>query len=1122
MGPQRVLVRFYLRLFKLLGANVSASILAFAEVAAKAALEEFVKRNMPAPLWVSGAAFGALEGLLLAYGQRRVTVVDSVPVRMALHALWAVVPFWVGVPLHVAFNLLVGGAGGFRAIRDAHLERWRMLSLAEYIRESELSQTPQLPVSVHPEIGAEANGWAIRAGSITLPASDPLVQDILLQQQEREAKATKTVALFAGDHWLAQPGSGLGVALHMGLVRFAVDIPTPEKGYWASRLVPSFLRNECFDIMTLEETLEYIDSRPWTSAKKTLRSNELRLQTAMHAVEAAKRLTTKNDEKLKVAAWEGDQPVCKVRPLVPMRQVNAEAFRFEKPLKRMLAQTFEVRFGDVMAAVRYVGEPSPGLLDELAQLFEAYELVILIQGDDVIMVSGDLCACFDIRSCDRCCGPEYQAWVGRLLVDRCLDPVWIASYLEERQLVNEQPAEYHDHDVADCGLQVKTVDNRMKTDTGEILTAILAALQWINATDGVAQRTTRFTFQGVVQGFKEELTRAGVDFTMESSHGQEIMPRELGTFLAGAFWTGSLGIRWMPLSLIKSLHVPVPAYSGSLQQAMWKHCANLRRSEYGRYALIDGLMARLSVGLEGTRILEAQREILEWDAYEFHFEGEQPQLPFEEMVQFFVGQMDAVEASEQEIFELKAEMVMLLEELNTISQGSVEMDGAQVALQSSMRPLFALRFRSLPKVETKGGCLLTAGLGMNFFWNHLFPMTKTASQKARAKAKAKAKAHGGKPPHNKTGKRWHFGVNTPWGGLSMGSGDKPVVNLRTAKSVRSLATEQGQSQMTPFANRRERIATVKASETLNSQTVLLQPGLEDTFPWLAGFASKYQKYMMTNVSFEFIPTVGEFAEAGKQGRVVLCYNADCFDANINSLSEAENLQPRAVGVPTQRLVLRVPPENLGRQLLVRNGNIPAGATVQDFDFGRLYVVTAGGAAATDATAIGELYVNYDVVLINPFVGTLAVTPPTTHSSSITFPTASALTASWADLQGFTAPTTWTETLWNGLGIANVISTPSDVSVSVPAGRYFFSVTGYVQCTGGSFASVSLRIVSTVYTWSSFYYSRVASADASVIPFTMTGVMSLLEATELKVQGFASVTAGTVTITGNPRFFIQSV
>jgi len=407
-------------------------------------------------------------------------------------------------------------------------------------------------------------------------------------------------------------------------------------------------------------------------------------------------------------------------------------------------------------------------------------------------------------------------------------------------------------------------------------------------------------------------------------------------------------------------------------------------------------------------------------------------------------------------------------------------------------------------------------------------MTKTASQKARAKAKAKAKAKGQGQPHppheqhSKAGKRWHFGVNTPWGGLSMGSGDKPVVNLRNAKSVRSLSTEQGQSQMTPFVNRRERIMMVKASETLRSDTVVLQPGLESTFPWLSGFAAKYQKYMITNVSFEFIPTVGEFADAGKQGRVVICYNADCFDANINSLSEAENLQPRAVGVPTQRLVLYVPPENLRRQLLVRNGNIPAGATVQDFDFGRLYVVTAGAAAATADTPIGELYVNYDIILINPFVGTLAVTPPTTHSSSLTFPATSNLTTSWADLEGFTVPTAWTETLWNGLGISQVITTPPYVSISVPAGRYYFSCQGYIGIAGGTSVSVGLRVMSTVITWATFYEARTATANGVAVPFTLNGVMSLLEATDVKIQGTATLTAGTATIQGSPRFFIMSV
>ena len=156
----------------------------------------------------------------------------------------------------------------------------------------------------------------------------------------------------------------------------------------------------------------------------------------------------------------------------------------------------------------------------------------------------------------------------------------------------------------------------------------------------------------------------------------------------------------------------------------------------------------------------------------------------------------------------------------------------------------------------------------------------------------------------------------------------------------------------------------------NIQTLPLNPGMEQTFPWLSQVAQNYEEYTLRSCMFTFKSRVSDFAaNNGQVGEIIFAtqYNAeddpftqksDMLRYALSGLSKVTQDQLHGVECDPAKLSMAV-----GKY--VRAGPPPSGADKKTYDHGTLNVAVCGIPAAFANQALGELYVSYVVELRKP-------------------------------------------------------------------------------------------------------------------------------------------------------------
>lgn len=160
---------------------------------------------------------------------------------------------------------------------------------------------------------------------------------------------------------------------------------------------------------------------------------------------------------------------------------------------------------------------------------------------------------------------------------------------------------------------------------------------------------------------------------------------------------------------------------------------------------------------------------------------------------------------------------------------------------------------------------------------------------------------------------------------------------------------------------REYVADVNGSVAFAVNSYSVNPGLSSLFTWLAPIAAQFESYLFAKLSFEFESQ----KSASTNGSVFLAMDFDASDAapaNKQQLMAYHNAVRSAVWAECSYRADLQDLKKFGPQRYVRSGAAAANQDIKTFDVGNLLVGTQGCA---DATAIGELYVTYEVTLITP-------------------------------------------------------------------------------------------------------------------------------------------------------------
>lgn len=162
---------------------------------------------------------------------------------------------------------------------------------------------------------------------------------------------------------------------------------------------------------------------------------------------------------------------------------------------------------------------------------------------------------------------------------------------------------------------------------------------------------------------------------------------------------------------------------------------------------------------------------------------------------------------------------------------------------------------------------------------------------------------------------------------------------------------------------REYIRDIYGSVAFSAQSLSVNPGLAVIFPWLSSVAQQFESYLFRKLDFHFETQ----KSASTSGSVMMSVDFDAADSlpvNKQQLMAFHNAVRSAVWDECRYRGDVRDLKKFGVQRYIRSGNLAANLDIKTYDVGNLIVGTQGEA---DTTAIGELYVEYDVELITPQV-----------------------------------------------------------------------------------------------------------------------------------------------------------
>jgi hypothetical protein len=218
--------------------------------------------------------------------------------------------------------------------------------------------------------------------------------------------------------------------------------------------------------------------------------------------------------------------------------------------------------------------------------------------------------------------------------------------------------------------------------------------------------------------------------------------------------------------------------------------------------------------------------------------------------------------------------------------------------------------------------------------------------------------------------------------------------VATSKTVRVAKPKYSTKQGATVITHREYIGPVTANVTTNIDSYFINPGLQSVFPWLSGISSGYERYKFTKLEFTYVSA----AATSERGRVALSYQYDPTGDSPVSRAQMFSIVPNVEEAPWEDIVLRVKPLNEFRY--IRQGVISTGGTYNTYDCGKFHTLTAMNADNT--TQLGELFVEYSVILENPQFQNTNIAGYMTATGE----TAAAPFGTSIDAAGGMAPFTW--------------------------------------------------------------------------------------------------------------------
>jgi len=204
----------------------------------------------------------------------------------------------------------------------------------------------------------------------------------------------------------------------------------------------------------------------------------------------------------------------------------------------------------------------------------------------------------------------------------------------------------------------------------------------------------------------------------------------------------------------------------------------------------------------------------------------------------------------------------------------------------------------------------------------------------------------------------------------LGYGDYNVsVNSLVSKASGTIPSMHSTNQSVVIRHK-EFLGTINGSVGFTVQRVFtINPGLEETFPWLSNIAKSYQQYKIRGMVYHYIPTSG-MAISGTNsalGAVMIQTSYRSNDSAPTDKVELLNEYWSNEVVPSEQMIHPIecdPKENPFNIHYTRSSAVPTNDSPLMYDIGRTFVATQG---MQGTNTIGDIWVTYEIEFKKPVV-----------------------------------------------------------------------------------------------------------------------------------------------------------
>nr|QKV51041.1 putative capsid protein [Crucivirus sp.] len=170
---------------------------------------------------------------------------------------------------------------------------------------------------------------------------------------------------------------------------------------------------------------------------------------------------------------------------------------------------------------------------------------------------------------------------------------------------------------------------------------------------------------------------------------------------------------------------------------------------------------------------------------------------------------------------------------------------------------------------------------------------------------------------------------------------------------------------------KEYIGDVQPTVLFTNAVYPLNPGSDDTFPWLSQIAGAFQQYRWRGLVFSYKSTSADLVSTTNTslGSVIMATDYSAVEPEIKTKREMLNYEHSTTSKPSGsflHIVDTQKKQTFDRGLLyTRIGDIPANADRRLYDIGTFYISTEGMQSTAAGAQIGELWVSYEIEFLKP-------------------------------------------------------------------------------------------------------------------------------------------------------------